>query len=277
MNDATKELLLKVRKGATASFGVKHWSEALEAMGFLVTTVTERRSVVSISIVGPQGGTLTLTKRPGYKHIVFYDLIPWARGINLDLVKMASEALGMDTPDVERKLKELYVRDLTNTGTCPVCEGNFKRNSAEHYDPQGMVHHGYQRPGDGAIHGDCFAVGYQPWEVSPKGAEDYLAKALRPHLEDSKAYLARLQAGEITKFFKQVRTSGWNSPKTTVEITKESDPYEFESMLKSAIYQAEKDVSWTKREITRFETRIANWKPDELPEVKHAGKFSKGA
>ena len=44
-------------------------------------------------------------------------------------------------------------------------------------------------------------------------------------------------------------------------------------MLKSAIYNAERDVSWTKREIARFETRIANWKPDELPEVKHAGKF----
>ena len=186
MNETTRKLLLKVRKGAISGFGVKQWTEVLVTLGFQVQTTKTGRTVTEIIITGPQGGCLGLTKRPNYKHIVFYDLIPWTKGINLDLVKMASDALGMDTPDVERKLKDLYVRDLTNTGTCPVCEGNFKRDGKG-----GMVHHGYQRPGDGFIHGDCFAVGYQPWEISPAGAMAYLQNALRPHLEGAEHHLAR--------------------------------------------------------------------------------------
>ena len=268
MNDAIRDLLLKLRKNATSAWGPKQYSEAYAAIGFQVQTEKTGRSISAVVFTAPNGAVHRVEKRPNYRVVVFYDLLPWTKAQGYDVVELASKALGMDTPDVEKALKDLYVRDLTNTGTCPVCEGNFKRDGRG-----GMVHHGYQRPGDGFIHGDCFAVGYQAWEISPEGAVDYVAQALRPHLDGAKAYLAKLQAGEITKFFKQVRTGGWNSPKTTVEVTRESDSYEFESMLKSAIYNAERDVAWTEREITRIETRIANWKPDVLPEVKHAGKF----
>lgn len=266
MNDAIRDLLLKLRKNATSSWGPKHFAEAYAAIGFQVQTEKMGRTITAVVFTAPNGETLRIEKRPNYRVVVFYDLLPWTKAQGYDVVALASKALGMDTPDVERALKELYVRDLTNTGTCPVCEGNFK-------GAKNLVHHGYQRPGDGFIHGDCFGVGYEAWELSPKGAIDYLAQAVRPHLEGAKAHLAKLQAGEITKFHKQVRTGGWNSPKTTVEVTRESDAYEFENMLKSAIYNAERDVAWTEREIARIETRITNWKPDVLPEIKHAGKF----
>lgn len=46
-------------------------------------------------------------------------------------------------------------------GFCAICERDIK------LDERGLlVHHGYQRPGDGRIHGDCFAVGAAPYEVS---------------------------------------------------------------------------------------------------------------
>jgi hypothetical protein len=273
MNELTRELLLKTRKGATASFETKQWGIVLTELGFTFQVTKTRNTVTEVKITSPLGHeTLTITKQPNYRRITFYELSGWLKKFGFDLVETASVRLDMDTPEVERKLKDLYVRDLTNTGTCPVCEGNFKRNGT------GLVHHGYTRPGDGMQHGDCFAVGYLPWELSPQGAQDYLQVCLRPHLDGAKAHLIVLQSGEVKKFFKQVRDpmagpGVWNAPKITVEVTRESDAYEFESILKSKIYETERDIAWTEREITRFETRIANWKPDELPEVKHAGKF----
>lgn len=56
-------------------------------------------------------------------------------------------------------------------GFCPVCEGHFKCQ-AEH-GRYYLVHHGYKRPGDGFIIGDCFGVGREPHEVSPELARDY--------------------------------------------------------------------------------------------------------
>lgn len=265
MDDLTRELLLKTRKTATSAFGPKQWKAVLEALGFTVTVTKERTTVVGFNVATAAGEQLAvIVKEPHYRHILFYQLVEELKAKGYDLVEMTSKALGLDTPDVEKKLKDLYVRDLTNTGTCPVCGGNFKR------DGTGIGHHGFKRPGDGALYGSCFAVGYLPWELSPVGAEAYVKDALIPYLEGVVAQLARLNAGEITKFFREV---GYGQKRKVVEVTRESDEYQFGQMLKSAIYQAERDIKWTEATITEFKTRIANWKPDELPEVKYAGKF----
>lgn len=55
-------------------------------------------------------------------------------------------------------------------GTCPACFGDYVAT------PTKLVHHGYQRPGDGQIHGDCPGVGYPPYEVSCEGTQAYLAQ-----------------------------------------------------------------------------------------------------
>ena len=52
------------------------------------------------------------------------------------------------------------------TGLCPACQRQVKARDGK------LVHHGYQRPGAGYIVGDCFGVGYEPHEISPKCAED---------------------------------------------------------------------------------------------------------
>lgn len=273
MDPKTTELLLKTRKGATAAFGVAQWGTVLTECGFQFQTTKTGRTVTEVKITSPLDTVLTITKEPRYKAITFYKLNSWLKEIGVDLVEVASVRLHLDTPEVEKALKELYVRDLTNTGTCPVCEGNFKRNITG-----GMVHHGYLRPGDGAQHGDCFAVGYLPWELSAEGAEAYLEQAVRPHLGNAEHYLTRLQAGEITKFFKKERPAGGNyqTPKVVVVVTRESNELEFERMLASAVSDTERDIAWTLKEITRLEKKIAGWKLDVLPEVKHAGKFFTG-
>lgn len=265
MNETTQALLLKTRKGATASFEVKQWGIVLTELGFTFQVTKTRNTVTEVKITSPLGHeTLTITKQPNYRRITFYELSGWLKKFGFNLVETASVRLGMDTPEQEKKLHDLYIRDLTNTGTCAVCEGNYKR------DGVGIGHHGFRRPGDGMLHGSCFAVGYLPWELSPVGAEAYIADCLVPHLEGAISHLARLNAGEITKFY---RKEGFRENARTIEVTRESDEYQFEQLLKSAIYQAERDVKWTQNEIESFKKKVANWKPDELPEVKYAGKF----
>jgi hypothetical protein len=273
MNDLTRELLLKTRKGATASFETKQWGEVLTFCGFQFQTTKTRNTVTEVKITSPMGEVLTIVKEPNYRRITYYKLGSWLKSIGIDLVVSASAALGMDTPDVEKKLKDLYVRDLTNTGTCPVCEGNFKRNGT------GLVHHGYTRPGDGMQHGDCFAVGYLPWELSPIGAQDYLAQALRPTLAREEAYLERLNTGKVTSFLRMPsRFEQRKNPNALPEtITKEIDAFAFDQLFAAAKSRCESAIRMLSRDVTYFEKKIAAWAPDELPEVKHAGKFAKSA
>lgn len=44
----------------------------------------------------------------------------------------------------------------------------------------GMVHHGYQRPGDGCILGDCFGVGYRPYPETD-GLLEYAKRLVAEH------------------------------------------------------------------------------------------------
>ena len=68
-------------------------------------------------------------------------------------------------------------RTQENTGTCPVCDGNFKLYNGH------LVDHGFIV--QGARIGSCFGVGFEPWDISPLGAKEYLASLIREqrHLE----------------------------------------------------------------------------------------------
>jgi hypothetical protein len=271
MNTETQNLMLKARKLATSSFAVKHWTLVLQALGFKVE-VTEKdgRKVVGMRITSPSGLTLDMKKPANYRAMAFYDLIPWMKKNGMDLVALASAALGLDTPDEEKRLRDLYIRDLTNTGTCGVCGGNFKRDSGG-----GLVNHGFQRPGDGMIHGNCFGVGYQPWEISSQGASEYVAQVLRPSLANTKKHLAALERGDVKSFTVEERPRGaaWNAPKVRVTVTAETDAYRFNQMVGDAKRRAEYTIDCLETDIERFEAKIGTWKVGILPEILHAGKF----
>lgn len=53
-------------------------------------------------------------------------------------------------------------------GFCPCCRGDFRLHKRT------LVHHGYKRPGDGYIHGDCFGVGKAPHELTNETAKMWL-------------------------------------------------------------------------------------------------------
>lgn len=96
-------------------------------------------------------------------------------------------------------------------GKCPVCEGDFKLVQSE-VEPNEdvnsthwrMVHHGYKRPGDGFIHGDCFAVGRQPYELSCEATKDWRVQIVSM-LERHRMFLAALRSGATVELDHEFR------------------------------------------------------------------------
>ncbi|MEQ1761612.1 MAG: hypothetical protein ABL984_00570 [Pyrinomonadaceae bacterium] len=147
-----------------------------------------------------------------------------------------------DVDDSEKRTRE-------NTGTCGVCNGNFKRN-----DDGFLVNHGYTVEYQ-AFHGGCPGIGYLPWELSPKGAEDY-SDALDVHLT-----------------FLSQELEGWKVnglPKVWVEHKREyaypgtpEFAYAFDSLVRDREYQ----VRQIKSNIEYYRTRIAAWEEAPLPGI----------
>jgi len=59
------------------------------------------------------------------------------------------------------------VDDSHERWTCPVCQGRYKLRDGKMVDHGFTLKHGYR-------HGKCFGVGYEPLEVSDRGARDYM-------------------------------------------------------------------------------------------------------
>jgi hypothetical protein len=77
-------------------------------------------------------------------------------------------------------------------GFCACCQQDFKLDERNK-----LVHHGYLRPGDGHIHGDCEFVGLDPFEVSAEPARK-LADRLRADAEAMVKRADALANGEVT-------------------------------------------------------------------------------
>lgn len=168
-----------------------------------------------------------------------------------------------------------YVRTRENTGTCPVCFRNIKMT-----DAQKMVHHGYERPGHGYIVGDCFGVGYKPYELSSEGTEAFLRIVLRPMLANQKKHLRALKSGQITEFKYQTqdrtkpREPGTYKFPTMFVTVKKGDEGKntepgihpsFEYLLDSDIRETEYRVKGLTGDIAEMDKLVADWKPAPLP------------
>jgi len=105
------------------------------------------------------------------------------------MVKAAREYLELVRPVIEKLviIKGLVVkgrkpstdprktpeRTLENTGTCSVCGRNVKLKFGNIVDHGYTVQYGFQE-------GNCHGVGYEPLEISPRGAVAYI-RALESH------------------------------------------------------------------------------------------------
>lgn len=150
--------------------------------------------------------------------------------------------------------KSLRTRD--NTGTCPVCFGQFKLSG------NALVNHGYQRPptyGIGRSYGShiggCFGVGRKPYELSPEGCQEYLDKQLKPLLGNIQGELRALKSGKVT----ELRTDNRRRPTMTT-----ADP-DWDYQLSAAVRRTERDIKAIERDIGMYEGLVKRWRKSPLP------------
>lgn len=159
-----------------------------------------------------------------------------------------------------------------NIGECQWCGADHKL-----FSDNTVVHHGYKRPGDGQIHGDCFGVGAVPYEVSCDLTKK-LVSLLQGKLVGAKAYLERLKNGGVRFFMKQNRHG--EAVQFAVGVTND---YDWNREIESATWNVESEIRHLTSEITIQEKRVANWvaKPirtvEEMERLAQVGKDARKA
>lgn len=241
------ELMAKIRKGATAGFNVKDWQCALEALGWTVDEPT--RGVYAIT--APDGESFRLEKQPGYRVIVFYDFLKWAK------VQGLMEA-------VEAKLGPAPVRaprrDMMNTGTCACCFGNFKL-----WRPQTlktMVLHGYVRPGHGYIIGNCPGVRFQPYELSCEGTV-YMLGLVENAIDNKKAVLEMLAT--TTELWVRRWDAAAGNSKSVIMRAIEEPKWSFEAERRNQIAACEYEIEVMERDRATLDAKVKGWVLRPLP------------
>jgi hypothetical protein len=254
-----EKLLRELRKGATASWNFAQYRQALAALGFsLEVAEKDGRMVVAATATTPDGASLTFRKDPRERKLFFHELVRWL--IDRDVSDLCSDKLGLPTVGEEAKMKALP-RDITHTGTCGICMRNVKMGAAH-----ALVHHGYQRPGDGSILGDCFGVGYEPYELSKRAVEAYAA-SLQNALPIYEENVRKIRADELDSYER------W--PFDIVISRPSAEASEAEGSMWSiartmALKDAERALEQQRDQISYYQKLAEAWKLDDLPEVKLA-------
>ena len=192
-----------------------------------------------------QGNNRRLPVARPRNRITLYGL--WARLAETDLERLVCDRLGMEPHRPGAK------RVLDNTGTCGCCFENMKR---EGNGRAALVLHGYRRPGDGAVHGRCYGVGYQPFEVSVEATQDYLTDVLIPQHEKAERNLAHLKSGEV-----KTLTVGYGRHPQTIDPTH----IQWEYYLRCATDEAQREVTRARGTREAYERLVENWVPRPLP------------
>lgn len=154
-------------------------------------------------------------------------------------------------------------------GTCQICEAEQKLHNGC------LVHHGYKRPGDGSIYGDCPGVGQEPYEVSAKFAAFY-AESLRPSLAANIARAADLRAGKIARLT-EVRPNRAGKIVMVEFIAGVTEPFLFARKVDDAVHTVDYMARQIEREIVRLVARVAAWAPKAVRTVEEAVAQEKAA
>lgn len=208
-----------------------------------------------VRFVSPRGEEV---RHHGSK-VATYKIMPLAE--KLGLVKDVSAFLGLPTPKEEKADKEALIdrSDITNCGTCPCCFGMYKMTADKK-----MVHHGYRRPGYGSIFGDCFGVGYSPFEISNEGTIAYI-EALKQSNEHMEKRIAFLNSAECVSLNKTLEKRGKVEVVTYVAGTPE-----FEKLRLVKIKELNGNIKNNETHVKFLEKANTDWKPSDLPEVRVA-------
>jgi hypothetical protein len=149
-------------------------------------------------------------------------------------------------------------------GFCALCEQDYKLTAEGTF-----VHHGYRRPGDGEIHGDCELVHTVPYEV---GCEALAPIAAR-HAREAARLAALIEAHETGKVTYVEGTEeiecddgdynnryGRRAKRVTTSYSMfVTQPWVFRREIDSRVWHLKTEHTYRTRETARLEAWIAGW------------------
>lgn len=141
-------------------------------------------------------------------------------------------------------------------GFCAICEKDIKLQDGK------FVHHGYKRPGDGRIHGDCHCVFREPYERSCEPLREYAA-VVDANLSHHRALLKKLESGTVTFFIR----NNWQKEPVQYALGV-TDWYTFKSALESRVHDVRWIVKCEERELARIQKWIDNWQLKEVRTIE---------
>ncbi len=185
------------------------------------------------------------------------------RKMVLALLKTAREARKVRAA-VAKEAKAFDDRGI-RCGVCPVCFGDYVVTFKGIPGTPEMVHHGYQRPGHGYIVGDCHGVAFEPFEVSCKGTESWLA-ILKSTLADRQKSVRGLPAlTEVTvQDGSKYIDHRWVPQR---KLLKKGEPG-FDDAIAGVKRNLEQDIRHLGQDIKEYAHKIATWQPATFPRVK---------
>ena len=144
-------------------------------------------------------------------------------------------------------------------GWCPVCQKSWKVRTNV------LVHHGFQRPGTGSIHGDCFGVGMPPHETSPVIAETYLSQVVAPEVRRVEARLAQLgPPGEPDALPFDHWDSEARQYTKVIKRRNEVSDYDWKRRLGGIRSAVAQELEYWRGEVKRLEGLISAWTKQPL-------------
>lgn len=196
------------------------------------------------------------------------------------------------------QVKSMPAVDAEPSGTCQICFRDQQTRKGR------LVLHGYKRPGEGYIIGECWGVSYAPFEVSCDRTKQFITAILHPWLAKCEARLAELQAGPASlpytggvwigtektsraeRGYKQVtiqvaRDAPTGYVKTDIPavmrhhyssgVIVEKGDFDvlhhpsYEELRVRLIQGKQGDIRRVKQDIADYEKKVAEWKPVPWP------------
>jgi len=151
-------------------------------------------------------------------------------------------------PEVVARKAAVAASRVGRDGECQICQRRHILDSRGN-----LVLHGYQRPGHGHIVGDCFGVGYPPWEVSSDRLEEWI------ELLKKRSDQAAKDAVKVSKLTTINVNRGSERNPRMVTLTK-SDP-SFEGVLDQRVRDLKQTSKWLADDAKRETQRLKTWKP----------------
>jgi hypothetical protein len=166
-------------------------------------------------------------------------------------------------PDAIAKKAAVAASRAGRDGECQICQRRHILDSRGN-----LVLHGYQRPGHGYIVGDCFGVGYPPWEVS----SDRLAEWIE--LLKTRAAQATQEAARTAKLTTIDVNRGSERNPRYVTLTKGDPPgydgrgsFTFEGEIEKRARDLKQQAEWLTDNAKRETQRLKTWKPKRVAAV----------